>query len=164
MKYKGIVTASSVTLPCPVLQTGVVYYKIQIRVYNMTIYETSMREIKHTISWDETIARRGGKEIGSCLLKWLNESPNDVNEVRLRSSSCGGQNRNHFIVAILMYVCRSQAIYNRKLTPYMLPLENVRNLLVLRDNNATVRTIHRKNKINVAEMQGTSRLKYLRYA
>lgn len=42
MKNKGIVTALSVTLPCPVLQTGVVYYKIQIRVYNITIYETSM--------------------------------------------------------------------------------------------------------------------------
>lgn len=70
MKNKGIVTTSAVTLPCPVLQTRVVYYKIQIRVYNITIYET--REIKHTISWDETI----GKEIGSCLLKGLNESPN----------------------------------------------------------------------------------------
>ena len=173
MKKKGIVTASfdlQKVLPCPMLQTGVVYYKRQLAVYNLTIYETSMEGNKAPcMMWDETIAGRGGKEIGSCVPKWLNELLNDIKEVRLYSDSCGGQNRNHLIAAILMYMCKHKGIKitHSFLEPVHTHMEadtmhatiekhkkSTSNIIeVPRDWITTVRTIHRKNKMQVTEMQ-----------
>lgn len=45
--------------------------------------------------WSENIAGRGGQEIGSCLMKHLNECVSEnTKEVILYSDSCNGQNRN----------------------------------------------------------------------
>lgn len=41
------------------------------------------------------MAGRGAQEVGSCLLKYIqNELPHDIEELILWSDSCGGQNRN----------------------------------------------------------------------
>lgn len=172
LKSKGIVTASfdlQKVLPCPMLQTGIVYYKRQLAVYNLTIFETSVDGNKaHCMIWDETIAKRGGQEIGSCVMKWLNGLSDDIKDIRLYSDSCGGQNRNHLFAAMLMNVSRSKGI---KITHSFLEpghthmeadtvhalIEKYRksatNIEVPRDWSTTIRAIHRKNKLQVTEMQ-----------
>lgn len=45
--------------------------------------------------WSENVASRGSQEIGSCLVKHLNEHlPKETKNLLLYSDSCGGQNRN----------------------------------------------------------------------
>ena len=52
----------------------------------------------------EGIASRGSHEIGSCLLKHLREMNTDAKHLILYSDSCGGQNRNIFIVHLLLHI------------------------------------------------------------
>lgn len=171
-KNRGIVTASfdlQKVLPCPMLQTGIVYYKRQLAVYSLTIFATSVDGNKaHCMIWDETIARRGGQEIGSCVMKWLIGLADDIKDIRLYSDSCGGQNRNHLFAAMLMHVSMSKGIKitHSFLEPGHTHMEadtihalrekykkSTANIEVPRDWSTTIRAIHRKNKLQVTEMQ-----------
>jgi len=54
---------------------------------------------------------RGNNEIGSCLLRWFLSLPDDVSEVTLYSDTCGGQNRNHNIMALMIYIVQKTNIH-----------------------------------------------------
>ena len=54
--------------------------------------------------WHEGVASRGSCEVGSCLLKHLSSMSSTATHLTLFSDSCGGQNRNINIVALLMYL------------------------------------------------------------
>nr|CAI5862903.1 unnamed protein product [Callosobruchus analis] len=58
-------------LPTPHLKSGIAFYKRQLWVFNLTVYEISSATENKFICfmWDETTSRRGGQEIASCLLK-----------------------------------------------------------------------------------------------
>lgn len=169
----GVVTASfdlQKVLPCPFLQTGVVYYKRQLAVYNLTIYETRMgtSDTGHCLMWDETIAGRGSQEIGSCLWKWLETLPEDTTDIRLYSDSCGGQNRNYPLTAMLMHLSHSKgiSITHSYLEPGHTHMEadTIHSIIekqkkdtnarieVPRDWITTVRAVHRRKRLNVIEM------------
>ncbi|KAE9544349.1 hypothetical protein AGLY_001528 [Aphis glycines] len=49
-------------------------------------------------------------EIGSCLLKWIQTLPTEVTNITLYSDSCGGQNRNHNIMALMIYIIQTTNI------------------------------------------------------
>lgn len=52
--------------------------------------------------WSENIASRGGQEVGSCLLKHLNNHiPDETTKIVLYSDSCPGQNRNIKLTLLL---------------------------------------------------------------
>jgi hypothetical protein len=57
--------------------------------------------------WNGTIAKRGAKEIGSCLLNFLQTYFNDTVEspsnVIFYSDNCAGQNKNKFITSLYIY-------------------------------------------------------------
>ena len=102
-------------------------------------------------------------------MKWLNNLPEDIKDIRLYSDSCGGQNRNHLFAAMLMHVSRSKVIKIKHcfLEPGHTHMEadTIHALIekykkstsaiieVPRDWSTTIRAIHRKNKLHVIEMQ-----------
>ena len=158
-------------LPCPLLQTGVVYYKRQLAVYNLTVYESSKQggNKGHCFMWNETIAGRGSQEIGSCLWKWMDGLPEEIKDIRLYSDSCGGQNRNYPLSAMLMHLSQTKEV---KIThTYLLPghthmeADSIHGIIekhkkttnamieIPRDWITTIRSIHRNKKLNVVAMQ-----------
>lgn len=56
------------TLPTPLLTTNKVYYLRQLWTYNLCIHDLTNGK-PHMYVWNESVASRGSKEIGSCLLK-----------------------------------------------------------------------------------------------
>jgi len=88
------------------------YYKRKLCCYNLTIYEQAEPHDAHCYLWSEVDGRRGSNKIGTCLLQYLQNLPNHVQEVSMFSDTCGGQNRNQNITAILYYAV--QTIQNLK--------------------------------------------------
>lgn len=52
--------------------------------------------------WDEMIAGRGSEEIGSALLKGMENLSTEISDVHLHLDCCGSQNRNVYLSAKLM--------------------------------------------------------------
>ncbi|XP_041474507.1 uncharacterized protein LOC121423251 isoform X2 [Lytechinus variegatus] len=96
-------------LSCPAASASVLYYKRKLSSYNFTVYDQYDHEGKCFI-WNELNGKRGSCEIGTCLLKHLSELPERVQHVTLFSDCCGGQNRNKFIAATLLYAVRTTSI------------------------------------------------------
>ena len=53
---------------------------------------------------------RGSNEIGTCLFQWLSQLPPTVKEVSFYSDTCGGQNRNQNVAALLMYAVQKTQV------------------------------------------------------
>ena len=61
-------------------------------------------------SWSEVEGNRGSNEIGTCMHKWLEQLPSAIKEVFLFSDTCGGQNRNQNVAALLLYAVQTLAV------------------------------------------------------
>ena len=58
--------------------------------------------MKNIKLWDETVAKRGPSEIGSCLFNHLkSQLPEETRHVSLIADNCPGQNRNRFLMKML---------------------------------------------------------------
>nr|XP_023020943.1 uncharacterized protein LOC111509421 [Leptinotarsa decemlineata] len=79
-----------------------IFYRRKLSVYNFTIFDASNAD-GYSYLWDETHGRKGSVEIGSCLLKYLQSLPNTVTHVSSFSDTCGGQNRNKYVTAAMIY-------------------------------------------------------------
>lgn len=86
------------TLPLTRIPTNIVFYKIQLWLYTCGV--RSGKTLKgHCYVWVEVTAGKGAQEVGSVLIKYLQENLTpQVTELILWSDSCGGQNRNIKIV------------------------------------------------------------------
>lgn len=79
------------------------FYSRKLCVYNLTIYEGAKRNIGYCYFWNEINGKRGSSEIGTTLFKYINQLPSIITELSLFSDTCGGQNRNQHVAAILLY-------------------------------------------------------------
>lgn len=79
-----------------------IYYKHKLNVYNFTIYDASNAD-GYCYVWDETHGQKGSIEIGTCLLKYLFALPVTVSHVASFSDTCGGQNRNKYVAAAMLF-------------------------------------------------------------
>jgi len=85
----------------PHAKEGPIYYKRKLAVYNFTVYDVLKNG--HCFLWDETEGKRGAIEIASALLRFFETLPDNVTHVSTFSDTCGGQNRNRFIVTAMLY-------------------------------------------------------------
>lgn len=89
------------TLEVPSITTSVAYYKRQLWVYNLCVYDESTNQA-HMYVWNESVASRGAQEISSCLLDHIaNHVADNCKELILWSDSCPGQNKNIKITMML---------------------------------------------------------------
>uniref|UniRef100_A0A8D8AUY7 (northern house mosquito) hypothetical protein n=1 Tax=Culex pipiens TaxID=7175 RepID=A0A8D8AUY7_CULPI len=100
-------------LATPHLLCGTVFYKRQLYTYNLTVFYT-VKGKNNVVCyiWDETVARRGSQEIGSCLLKFLhmlNAKEPQVKEVIFYSDRCSGQNHNFALCMMYSYFVEKSA-------------------------------------------------------
>ncbi len=84
-----------------------IYYKRKLSMYNFTIFDS--RGVGTCYTWDENNGRKGSSEIGSCLLRYIKSLPSTVNKVIFYADTCGGQNRNQNIFALLLYAVNAAA-------------------------------------------------------
>ena len=96
-------------LSTPASNTSVLFYKRKLSSHNFTVYNQQSGE-GTCFMWSEVNGRRGSCEIGTCLMKYLQQQPETVKHVTLFSDSCGGQNRNQFVAAGLLYMVRTSSI------------------------------------------------------
>lgn len=91
-------------LDTPALTSNVAFYKRLLSTYNLTIRDCSISGGTICYMWHEGIAGRGSNDIASCLFKRINSFPPHVNHIITYSDTCGGQNRNINMAAMLSYV------------------------------------------------------------
>jgi len=94
-------------LQVPSSDASLIYYKRKLSCYNFTIYEQAEPNDAHCYLWSQVDGGRGSNEVGSCLLHYLQSLPTTVEEVSMFSDTCGGQNRNQNVVAVLMYAVQA---------------------------------------------------------
>lgn len=82
------------------------YYKRRLATYNLTFYNMKYGNGACSV-WNETIAKRGANEVGSCILKFLQNYFNGTeispSNVVFYSDNCTGQNKNKFITSLYIY-------------------------------------------------------------
>lgn len=99
------------TLQIPSSDVSLMYYSRKLNMYNLTVYESSPPHNAHCFTWAEINGKRGRNEIGSCLLRWFLSLPEDASEVTLYSDTCGGQNQNYNIMALMIYIVQKTNIH-----------------------------------------------------
>ncbi|KAL4716554.1 hypothetical protein ACJJTC_010218 [Scirpophaga incertulas] len=93
-------------LSCPHGQVSLFYYKRKLSCLDFTVFDMA-RKKAFCYMWDETIAKRGANEVGSCLLDFIEQNTqNGVEEFRFWSDNCAGQNRNRFVFFIYTYCAK----------------------------------------------------------
>ncbi|CAH1634675.1 unnamed protein product [Spodoptera littoralis] len=99
-------------LSIPQSEVGIFHYKRKYPVYNFTVYD-SLRKFGNCYVWHLSIAKRGSIEIGSCLLKFIEqEGLKGIKNVSFYSDGCAGQNKNRYIFALYLYAIRAYDLEN----------------------------------------------------
>lgn len=76
-------------LNAPKTDTGILYYKRKLSVYNFTVYD---------------VVRQGSNEVASCLLHYfITMASEGINQFLLYSDNCSGQNRNKNLFAMYTF-------------------------------------------------------------
>lgn len=100
-------------LPLPIGKTSSFYYKSKLNVCNFTICELN-KDNSYCYVWSEVDALRGANEIGSCVLKFITEKCQTVDDPNLEiifySDNCCGQQKNQFMFSLYMYALANLSI------------------------------------------------------
>lgn len=107
-------------LQCPRGEASGFYYVSKINVFNFTLYELKSKNPDvFCYLWDETQAKRGANEIGTCVLKYI-ESLKDRESVQngekldviFYSDNCCGQQKNRFMLSMYRYAVEKYSYIN----------------------------------------------------
>lgn len=92
--------------PVPKGDTSQFYYKSKLNCINFTICELKNKTV-FCYAWHEGEGNRGVNELGTCVLKYLEEKSKAINdpnlEVVMYSDNCGGQQKNKYMIGMYMF-------------------------------------------------------------
>lgn len=91
-------------LHLPTSNVSLLYYLRKLNVYNATIYEARSPNDGFCYLWSEVDGKKGSDEVGTALYLWIQRLPPTVTEISIFSDTCGGQNRNQFLLCLMLYV------------------------------------------------------------
>lgn len=94
-------------LQIPSSEVSLTYYMRKLTMYNLTVYEAAPPNKAFCYCWTEINGKKGSCEIGTCLLKYIRTLPPEIKHLSLFCDTCGGQNRNQQIAALLLYVVQN---------------------------------------------------------
>ncbi|XP_030747603.1 uncharacterized protein LOC115876055 isoform X2 [Sitophilus oryzae] len=97
-------------LTLPFAGDAQIYFSRKLSLMNFTIYDSMQNGV--CFLWDETGGKKGSSEIGTCLLKYIQNLPREVKHVVLYADTCGGQNRNINVFAALIYAVNTLGTLN----------------------------------------------------
>lgn len=86
-------------LPTPSLTVGPAFYLRKLWTYNFGIHDCGTDK-GYMYVWTEDTAKRGSEEIGSIVLKHINENTTEAEHLILFTDNCGGQNKNWNMMAL----------------------------------------------------------------
>lgn len=90
-------------LSTPKTDTGCLYYKRKLSVYNFTIFDI-VRHKAYCYVWSEDDAKKGSNEVASCLLHYfIYMASTGIDKFLLYSDNCSGQNRNKNVFSMYTY-------------------------------------------------------------
>ena len=133
------------TTPCSLV--GELFYKRKLACYNISFYSLGSRKWTCYL-WDETQGQRGYCEIAICLMMYINsvaDRLSPVTEITLFSDTCGGQNRNQYVAAGLLYSLRNTP----KLQYLMKCLERGHFEMEVDSIHSTIETAKKRTKVFV---------------
>lgn len=108
--FKTITFDLQSVLQIPCSDVSPMYYKRKLCCYNLTVYEGAPPNNAFCFTWSEVHGKRGSIEIGTCLYLYFSQLPSHVKQVSLFSDTCGGQNRNQNVAALLWFIVHSTNI------------------------------------------------------
>lgn len=96
-------------LPVPKGDISTFYYVSKINMFNLTVHEIKSGQTDCFI-WREGLGKRGANEIGTCVLKYLEnlrsrylECEGKPLDVIFYSDNCCGQQKNRYIIAMYLF-------------------------------------------------------------
>lgn len=91
-------------LTCPRGDASILYYKRQLSVANFTVTDCGPCQ-DYCYVYDETTAKKGPKEVASFLKLFVEGRVRaGFRKIILYCDNCGGQNKNHYVPAILLWL------------------------------------------------------------
>lgn len=85
------------------------YYKRRLASYNFTVYNIKNNQ-GTCFFWHEGISKSGSNKIGSCLHLFLQNK--EGKDIIFCSDNCGGQNKNKYIISLLIYCVKKFNIHS----------------------------------------------------
>ncbi|KAL4103398.1 hypothetical protein QTP88_018775 [Uroleucon formosanum] len=158
-------------LDTPALSTNVSFYKRLLSTFNLTIRDCFENEGTECYMWHEAIGERGSNEIASCLYQKILNLLNNVTHIITYYDTCGGQNRNINMAAMLSLVTANSSTLHIIDQKFLLPghthlecdvdhtkIERAKKLsdipiMIPRDWYQFVRTVKGKKPFKVTEMK-----------
>ena len=142
--------------PFPHLPVGEIFYKRQLWFYNFSVHSCKTGQpVMYT--WPEPTARRGCREVISCLNHFIQTKvPHTVKHLDLFSDGCRGQNHNHTMLRYLFTLVdqnRFQSII------FHLPIRGHSFLPCDRQFAVIERMKHKKDSRNVHRLACNDRCK-----
>lgn len=100
--FRSISMDMQSVLQIPSTDVSLTYYKRKLILHNFTVYESGLPNNAFCYAWSEVNGKGGSCEVGSCVLKYIEQLPEHVKELSIFSDTCAGQNRNANIVALFL--------------------------------------------------------------
>lgn len=94
-------------LPIPDLTVGKAFYLRKAWMYNLGVHNCNTGK-GFMYMWTEHIAKRGSDEIASAILKYINDTASQAEELIVFTDNCGGQNKNWTIMSLWLQMIREK--------------------------------------------------------